>query len=158
MSKNMLRVVLMSLLSLTALKPVFSADAQSEVEEALVCQCGCGIVLRHCPHENCGYAIPARKYIADLIRDGKGREEIISIFVKRDGQKVLALPRKEGFNLLGYILPFIALAGAAFFISRIIRGWTSMGVRDEEKVLFHRPEDAGSDLDKRIEEELKKLD
>ncbi|MEK6725050.1 MAG: cytochrome c-type biogenesis protein CcmH [Deltaproteobacteria bacterium] len=134
------------------------ADVQGEVEEAIMCQCGCGIVLKHCPHQNCGYAIPARRYIADLVKNGKGKEEIIAIFVKRDGQKVLAAPKKEGFNLLGYILPFIALLGAAFFVSRVIKSWTSRGMREEEKVLEHLPEDKGSELDKKIEEELKKLD
>ncbi len=134
------------------------ADTQGEVEEALICQCGCGIVLKHCPHQNCGYGIPARQYIADLIKDGKGKEEIIDIFVKRDGQKALAAPKKEGFNLLGYILPFIALITAAFFLSKVIKTWTSRGAREEEKALAHLPEVAGSDMDKKIEEELKKLD
>lgn len=134
------------------------ADVQGEVEEALICQCGCGIVLKHCPHQNCGFAIPARQYIAELIKEGKKKEEIIDIFVKRYGQKALAAPKKEGFNILGYILPFIALIGAAFFISRVIKSWTSRGMREEEKVLEHLPEDAGSELDKKIEEELKKLD
>lgn len=134
------------------------ADIQGEVEEALICQCGCGIVLKHCPHQDCGYAIPARQYIADLIKEGQGKDAIIEIFVKRDGQKALATPKKEGFNLLGYILPFIALLGAAFFVSRVLKRWTSKGVREEEKFLERLPVDKGSDLDKKIEEELKKLD
>jgi cytochrome c-type biogenesis protein CcmH len=134
------------------------ADVQSEVEEALICQCGCGIVLKHCPHENCGFAIPARQDIAELIKEGKKRDEIIEIFVKQYGQKALAAPKKEGFNLLGYILPFLALIGAAFFVSRVIKTWTSRGLREEEKVLEHLPEDKGSELDRKIEEELKKLD
>lgn len=134
------------------------ADMQSEVEEALICQCGCGIVLKHCPHQNCGFAIPARQYIADLINEGKSKDEILNIFIKQNGQKVLAAPKKEGFNLLGYILPFIALIAAAFFLSRVIKSWTSRGMREEEKVLERLPEDKGSELDKKIEEELKKLD
>lgn len=134
------------------------ADVQGEVEEALICQCGCGIVLKHCPHQNCGFAIPARQYIADLINEGKDKDEIIEIFLKQYGQKALAAPKKEGFNLLGYILPFIALIAAAFFLSRVIKSWTSRGAREEEKVLEHLPEDKGSELDKKIEEELKKLD
>lgn len=134
------------------------ADVQGEIEEAIMCQCGCGIVLKHCPHQNCGFAIPARQYIAALLKEGKNTEEVIDTFVKKYGQKVLAAPKKEGFNLLGYILPFIAFIIAAFFISRVVRSWTSKGERDEEKVIEHLPEDAGSELDKKIEEELKKLD
>jgi cytochrome c-type biogenesis protein CcmH len=134
------------------------ADDQSEIEEAMVCQCGCGIVLKHCPHQNCEFAIPARKLIAQLLKEGKKKDEVIDIFVKQFGQKVLAAPKKEGFNILGYVLPFVAFIVAAFFISRVIKTWTSRGVREEEKVLEHLPEDAGSELDKKIEEELKKLD
>lgn len=134
------------------------ADTQSEVEEALICQCGCGIVLKHCPHQNCGFAIPARQFIAENIKKGKTKEEIVEMFVKRYGQKALAAPKKEGFNILGYLFPFIAFIVAAFILSRIIKSWTSRGIREEEKVLDHLPEDAGSELDKKIEEELKKLD
>jgi len=134
------------------------ADVQGEVEEALICQCGCGIVLKHCPHQNCGFAIPAREFIAGFVKEGKGREEIIEMFVQKYGQKALAAPRKEGFNLLGYVLPFIAFIAAAFVLSRVIKTWTSRGAREEEKVLEHLPEDAGSELDRKIEEELKKLD
>lgn len=134
------------------------ADDQSEIEEAMVCQCGCGIVLKHCPHQNCGFAIPARQYIAGLLKEGKNKEEVIDTFVKKYGQKVLAAPKKEGFNILGYILPFIAFIAGAFFISRVVRSWTFKGERDEDKVIEHLPEDAGSELDKKIEEELKKLD
>lgn len=139
-------------------RTAYAADVQSEVEEALICQCGCGIVLKHCPHQNCGFAIPARQYIASLIKEGKAKEEIIDIFVKKYGQKSLAAPKKEGFNLLGYILPFVAFIIGAFFVSRVIKSWTTRGLKEEEKVLEHRPEDAGSELDRKIEEELKKLD
>lgn len=134
------------------------ADTQGEVEEALICQCGCGIVLKHCPHQNCGFAIPARQQIAELVKGGMGKDAIIDIFVKQYGQKALAAPKKEGFNLLGYILPFIALITAAFFLSKVIKTWTSRGAREEEKALEHLPEVAGSDMDKKIEEELKKFD
>lgn len=134
------------------------ADTQGEVEEALICQCGCGIVLKHCPHQNCGFAIPARQHIAELVKEGKSKDAIIEIFVKQYGQKALAAPKKEGFNLLGYILPFIALITAAFFLSKVIKTWTSRGAREEEKALEHLPEDAGTELDRKIEEELKKLD
>lgn len=135
-----------------------AATSQSEVEETLICLCGCGQTIKNCPHENCGFAIPAQEKIASYVKSGKSKEEILDIFMKQYGDEVLAMPKKEGFNLLGYIMPFVALIMAAGLIVVTIRSWTAKGAEDEEKTLPKTKEDFGSDIDKKIEKELEEMD
>ncbi len=61
--------------------------------------------------------------IAGLLAEGKTKEEIIDLFVAEYGERILARPRAQGFNLLAYIIPpLILLVGGllfVYFISRI---------------------------------------
>lgn len=134
------------------------ATVQSEVEETLMCLCGCGQTIKNCPHENCGFAVPARRRIASYINEGKNKPEIIDIFLKQYGEEVLAAPKKEGFNLLGYIMPFAALMAAAALIMVLLRNWAAIGIKDEEETLPLTKEDFGSEIDKKIEKELEEMD
>lgn len=131
---------------------------QSEVEESLICLCGCGQTVKNCPHENCGFAVPARAKIMAYLNEGKTREEVMELFVSKYGEEVLATPSKKGFNLLGYVMPFVALVLAAGIIMIIIKKWTSTGIRDEEVTLEKTKEDFGSDIDRKIEKELEEMD
>lgn len=137
---------------------ISAGDIQSELEETLICLCGCGQTIKSCPHQNCGFAIPAKAKIEAYLREGKTKEEIIDAFLAQNGEEVLATPKKEGFNLLGYLMPFIVLIGAAGIIIFIIRGWTKTGIDDEEKTLPMAKDDFGSDIDKQIEKELEERD
>lgn len=141
-------------------EPVYPAitPLQSEIEEALICLCGCGQTVKNCPHENCGFAVPAREKIMAYIGEGKSREEIMQLFVGKYGEEVLATPSKKGFNLLGYLMPFVALILAAGLIMAVIRQWTSKGSRDEEITLEKSKTDFGSDMDRKIEKELEEMD
>lgn len=131
---------------------------QNELEEAMICLCGCGQTIKDCPHQNCGYAIPARKKIKDHLEEGKTKAEILDIFVAKYGEEALATPPKKGFNLLGYIMPFVVLLFAGVLIIIIIRKWTAKGLRDEEDTLPMTKNDFGSDIDKQIEKELEEMD
>lgn len=131
---------------------------QNNLEEAMICLCGCGQTIKDCPHQNCGYAIPARKKIKDHLEEGKTKAEILDIFVTQYGEEALATPPKKGFNLLGYIMPFAVLLLAGVVIMIIIRKWTAKGLRDEEDTLTMAKNDFGSDIDKQIEKELEEMD
>ncbi len=150
------------LLSLFVVAPPPLANAAemstSEIESELICLCGCGQTIKSCPHENCGFAVPARSRIASLVKSGKTKEEIVEIFIKQYGEEVLAAPKKEGFNLLGYIMPFVAFILAGGLIMVIIRSWAAKGVRDEEETLPMTRDDFGSDIDRKIEKELEEMD
>lgn len=91
---------------------------QREIEEALTCQCGCGLTVAACNHLECGFAIPARKRIAEGLAAGQNAEQILDGFKKEYGEKVLSSPIPEGFNVLAWIAPYltIAVAGTLMFL------------------------------------------
>lgn len=101
--------------------PVIEARADmsaSEVEEALTCQCGCGLTVQSCNHLECSFAVPARKDIAESLARGETGEEIIQRYKLKYGEKVLSSPLPEGFNLLAWIAPYasILLAGTLMLL------------------------------------------
>lgn len=85
------------------------AYTQREVEEALTCQCGCGLTVATCNHLECGFAVPVRKEIAESLARGETGPEILERYKKEYGEKVLSSPVPEGFNLLAWIGPYLAI-------------------------------------------------
>jgi cytochrome c-type biogenesis protein CcmH len=89
-----------------------------EVSEALVCQCGCNMILYVCNHHNCPSATPFRAEIERQIREGKGKDAIVASFVEKEGQVVLSAPPARGFDLAAWVMPFVALLlGGVFVLS-----------------------------------------
>lgn len=90
---------------------------QQAVEEGLTCQCGCGLTVAACNHLECGFAIPVRKDIAESLARGESGEAILARYKAEYGEKVLSSPVPEGFNLLAWIGPYLAIfvAGVVMF-------------------------------------------
>jgi cytochrome c-type biogenesis protein CcmH len=65
-----------------------------------------------------------RNLIRELVEQGKNREEIQAYFVSRYGEFVLLSPTKRGFNLLVWILPFLAVVVGACGVYLVARRWT----------------------------------
>lgn len=63
----------------------------------------------------------------DLIRErleaGESPEAVKSYFVERYGEWILLAPKREGFNLLVWVLPFLGLAGGAAGLYGVLRRW-----------------------------------
>ncbi|MBI2963369.1 MAG: cytochrome c-type biogenesis protein CcmH [Deltaproteobacteria bacterium] len=116
-----------TLLLLLALCP--SARAASvttkEIEEALTCQCGCGLTVHSCNHLQCGSGIPLRQEVLTLVTQGLSRDEILIRFREKYGEKILSSPTTEGFNLTAWILPFVVVAAGAGLLVRTVRRWTA---------------------------------
>ena len=80
-------ILLSNIMSTVSAQNVYTNlhDAQqvqnfSEVSEQLVCQCGCNFVLSVCPHVECPWGIPARRFIEGRIKDGATAAEIVHKF------------------------------------------------------------------------------
>ncbi len=65
-----------------------------------------------------------RNLVRELVEQGKSREEILAYFVSRYGEFVLLSPTKRGFNLLVWVLPFLALIVGACGVYLVARRWT----------------------------------
>ena len=55
----------------------------------------------------CHYSLPAREKIGGMQKTGMRDQQIVDTFVKERGIVALAAPPMQGFNLLGWIMPFI---------------------------------------------------
>ena len=101
-----------------------------EIEEALTCQCSCGLTVHSCNHLQCGFAVPAKQTIAEQIQQEKGKDEIIAAFVARYGEKVLSAPTTTGFNLAAWLTPFLALLIGGAVVGVLSLRWTRKRLRD----------------------------
>lgn len=64
----------------------------------------------------------------DLIRErleaGDTPEQVIAYFVDRYGEWILLEPRREGFTLLVWVLPPVALGAGLVLVGVLLRRWT----------------------------------
>ena len=100
-----------------------AAITTKEIEEALTCQCGCGLTVHACNHLQCGSGIPLKQEVLALVSQGLDRDEILLHFRDEYGEKILSAPTTEGFNLTAWILPFVMLAGGALVVAATLFRW-----------------------------------
>lgn len=65
-------------------------------------------------------AYEMRAQIRDALAQGKSEEEILQAYVAQYGERILAKPTKQGFNLLAWILPFAALMIGGLLLWRFL--------------------------------------
>ncbi len=112
-------VVLAVLIAFTAM-PALADGIADEIGANLMCQCGCTMVLATC---ECGTAEQMRTEIAGMIDKGQTKDDILNYYVGKYGEKVLAAPVAQGFNLSAYITPFAVIFLGAGAIALIARQW-----------------------------------
>lgn len=126
----------------------------------LSCLCGCNQTVKACPHTTCDSAIPTRNKIKELIGQGKNHDEIIAVFVKEKGQIILSKPKEEGFNLVGYIFPFVAITVVGGLVFKLIKGWTQGGPSAVSQTVARQEPGAGDGglLAERMKKELSEFE
>jgi cytochrome c-type biogenesis protein CcmH len=137
-------------------------NTQKGIEASLSCQCGCGLTVQTCNHLQCSFAIPVREDITKSLRNGEPGVEIIARYAEEYGEKVLSAPVREGFNLLAWYGPYVALFIAGIVVVLVIRRWTPERITAEAA----KSEDPGqtgdhaisSDNRDRLREELEKYE
>jgi cytochrome c-type biogenesis protein CcmH len=130
----------------------FAAVTTDEIEEALTCQCGCGLTVHSCNHLQCGSAIPLKQEVRTLVNNGLSRDEILLHFRNKYGEKILSSPVPEGFNLSAWILPFAVIALGGIVLVVRVRRWTATA-RAEDAVDHPLPEISERDR-RRLDAEL----
>lgn len=114
----------------TSASPLASEDLYEKITSSMMCLCGCKATLHTCPHLDCGYAIPARKLIKAMLAQGKSEAEIFASFEAKEGESIYPKPKMEGFNILGYILPFILILAVAFLLYKLLLKWNSRSIQN----------------------------
>ena len=124
---------------------------QQELEHEIMAPC-CygGPVADHDSPE----ARQVRAEIAQLLAEGKTKQEILDIYVAAYGEQILARPPARGFNLLAYIMPPALLLVGGFLLIVFIK-------RIKIPIPSQAPSASATDNDRlleRIEREMQELD
>ena len=108
-------------------RETFAAETTTneQVSQSLTCQCGCGLTVANCNMPTCSFSVPTRIEIDRMIGNGMGRAQIIAYYRHKYGEKVLSAPTTEGFNLLAWTMPFIALVVGGGLIVLAFGRWRS---------------------------------
>lgn len=101
---------------------VFSAEVK-KVSENFVCQCGCNHQLSGCGMLYCGSAGPLRTEINEMLEAGRSEKEIVGEFITKFGKLILSAPTGEGFDLVAWTMPVIALMVGLIVVYATIRSW-----------------------------------
>ncbi len=129
-------------------------DAVKRVGGKLACLCGtCKNTVADCPMIECHFSKPAKERISTLAASGMSDAGIIDVFLKEYGNQILAAPPAEGFNLLAWVMPWVAVgAGLAmiWFFMRRFRKPAAEVSPGESQILSRYQE--------QIEKDLAKLD
>jgi cytochrome c-type biogenesis protein CcmH len=105
-------------------EPSMSADERDELEHHIRCQCGCTLDVFTCRTTDfsCQVSPAMHRDIMALVAGGYGGEEIVNAFTRVYGDRALMAPPRVGFNIVGYVLPGIAVSVGAVVIALVIRG------------------------------------
>jgi cytochrome c-type biogenesis protein CcmH len=122
--------------------------------EQLACLCGCGSSVTSCNMLQCHFSEPARDKLLAMVTAGNSDSDIMASFVKENGTRVLLKPPAEGFNLVGWVMPFVALAiGLA-----VVWWWMQRSQRPMPAGAPGLDLETMSRYQERIEKDLAKLD
>lgn len=97
-----------------------------QIKKNLICTCDCAMTVDACEGSMaCEEAAKLAAEVSRLIEAGLEQKVILASFSSRYGEKILAAPTKEGFNLLAWIMPFAVTLISGYGITRILQRWTS---------------------------------
>ncbi len=98
-----------------------SAEDVDIVGEQIVCYCGCpGLTVAAC---TCGTADQIREKIAGQLDSGLTTDQVVAVWVEERGEQILAVPTREGFNLVGWTMPFIAAILGLVAVTLAVLRW-----------------------------------
>jgi cytochrome c-type biogenesis protein CcmH len=127
----------------------------AQVSEGLTCQCGCGLTVANCNMPTCGFSVPMRRDIDRMIGEGKTRAQIIALYRHKYGEKVLSAPTTEGFNILAWTMPFIALAlGGGLMVLAVGRWHSNQPATPSDSTPGAQPTAFDPALRRKLEKEL----
>lgn len=116
-------LILGILLPSPASAQIFSPEVK-KVSENFICQCGCNHQLSGCGMLHCGSANPLRSEIDQKLQAGMTEGQIVDDFVAKYGGVILSAPTGEGFDLVAWTLPVVALLAGLLVLYRVVRVWT----------------------------------
>jgi cytochrome c-type biogenesis protein CcmH/NrfF len=95
------------------------------VGQKLRCQCsgGCSYTIAHCNMLNCHYREQVKPEIMKAVKAGVPTDEIVERMVAMFGSELRTAPRTEGFGIVGWAMPFVALLLGLVAAPLVIARW-----------------------------------
>jgi len=111
--------------------PSMTEKQIDEFERQLACPCPCTLDVYMCRTTmfSCGISPAVHGDVQRLVAGGYSADEIMTAMMETYGDFILNAPRKQGFNLLAWFAPFVALAVGAVAIGALLRGWRLNAVK-----------------------------
>ncbi|MDB4899823.1 MAG: cytochrome biosis protein [Gemmatimonadetes bacterium] len=99
-------------------------EERDALEHQIRCQCGCTLDVYTCRTTDfsCQVSPAMHRDVISLVEGGYSAQEILDAFVSTYGERALMAPKREGFNLAGYVVPFAALAVGLAGLVYVLRG------------------------------------
>ena len=107
-------------LALAAAAPV-TEDAVREIAADLRCVVCQSLSVADSPSET---AHQMREIVRERLRAGETPDQIKAYFVEKYGLWILLSPPRQGFNLLVWVAPFVALGGGFILVGFLVRRWS----------------------------------
>ncbi len=135
-----------------------------EIERRLIAPC---CFSQQVSVHQSGAADDARRDIRARLATGQTREQILDAYVSQYGKRVLAEPPAEGFDLTLHLMPVALLLAGTGIVIAVIRRFTSgRGIPAALAPAAAGPAAAdvsrhavdGTDLERRLDDELRDLD
>ncbi len=122
--KRLPQIALIAALALLLLGAGDDNSRYSTLGHKLICPCGaCNQLLLDCNHLGCSYSSRMRVELAAALKRGESDDLILQGFVQKYGATVLAAPTTTGFNLVAWIVPFVALGIGTALAVWVVRAW-----------------------------------
>jgi cytochrome c-type biogenesis protein CcmH/NrfF len=90
-----------------------------DVEDEVMCV-SCGVPLNVAESAQ---ADDQRDLIADLVAEGRTKDEVKDALVAEYGERVLAVPGDDGFELAAWVLPVVLLVGGTALVALLALRW-----------------------------------
>ncbi len=91
--------------------------------------------------------------IAGQLAEGKTKDEILDMYVAIYGERILAQPRAQGFNMMAYIIPPLILLLGGLILYYFINQMTAPGVQPSKA----QKQSYSNEFFQKIEKEMEDL-
>jgi cytochrome c-type biogenesis protein CcmH len=105
-------------------------DAVMALERTLACPCPCTLDIYTCRTTDvtCGNSPAIHGDIVRMVNGGYTGDEIVAELNKVYGQRIMASPKKSGFSLMVWFMPFAVVGTGALVIAALVRSWRKNAV------------------------------
>ncbi|MBC7563580.1 MAG: cytochrome c-type biogenesis protein CcmH [Gemmatimonadaceae bacterium] len=140
-------------------KPLVAQLDRDELERGLKCACPCKLDVFTCRTTDfaCGISPAMHSDVVRLIAGGYSADEIVAAFTTVYGERVLMAPVKEGFNIAGYLVPFLTVGIGGTMLVSLLRRWKRETERATPAVVSNSVLPIGGSAPAGTDDELRRL-